>query len=166
MTNPRTSGILLHPTSLPGRWGIGELGAAAYDFVHFLHAAGQQLWQVMPLGPTGYGDSPYASFSAFAGNPLLISLERLRDAGLLTAEELAGAPPFSDRAVDYGQVQNWKLPLLRRSFERFSEAATPEQRQSFSDFYARNTSWLNDYTLFAALKEVHGGASWSTWPID
>src|SRR5215218_4800361 len=138
MTDTRRSGILLHPTSLPSRWGIGDLGITAYEFVDFLIAAGQQLWQVMPLGPTGYGDSPYASFSAFAGNPLLISVDRLRDEGLLTNEELAGAPVFADAAVDYGAVQNWKLPMLRRSFERFLTTAAPEQIQAFDDFRARN----------------------------
>ena len=163
MSNQRMSGILLHPISLPSRWGIGDLGTAAYEFVDFLVAAEQQLWQIMPLGPTGYGDSPYASFSAFAGNPLLISVDRLREAGLLTDEELADAPAFFDTAVDYGMVQNWKLPVLRRSFERFTSAASPEQLQAFDDFRARNQAWLEDYALFAALKERHEGASWNSW---
>src|SRR5919204_3568464 len=102
MTTSRGSGILLHPTSLPSRWGIGDLGAAAYAFVDFLYAAGQQLWQVMPLGPTGYGDSPYQGFSAFAGNPLLISLDRLLQERLLAPEDLVGVPSFSAAQVDYG----------------------------------------------------------------
>ena len=104
MTNTRKSGLLLHPTSLPGRWGIGDLGAAAYTFVDFLAGAGQQLWQVMPLGPTGYGDSPYQGFSAFAGNPLLISLDLLIEERLLAPEDLTGLPAFSDARVDYGAV--------------------------------------------------------------
>src|SRR6266540_494247 len=166
MTSPRKSGILLHPTSLPGRWGIGDLGDAAYAFVDFLTAAGQQLWQVMPLGPTGYGDSPYQGFSAFAGNPLLISLDNLLAEGLLADEDLFGAPSFPDAMVDYGAVIPFKDALLRRSFERFMAAAAPEQRDAFADFRARNHAWLDDYALFAALKQAHGGANWNTWPPE
>src|SRR5258705_4487944 len=147
MTNTRKSGLLLHPTSLPGRWGIGDLGAPAYTFVDFLVAAGQQLWQVMPLGPTGYGDSPYQGFSAFAGNPLLISLEGLHTEGLLTNADLADAPPFPDAAVDYGTAIPFKLSMLRRSFERFSAAATPGQRQAFANFRAHTHSWLHGHTV-------------------
>src|SRR5215208_405762 len=117
MTNSRKSGLLLHPTSLPGRWGIGDLGAAAYTFVDFLAGAGQQLWQVMPLGPTGYGDSPYQGFSAFAGNQLL-------EEGLLTAEDLTGLPTFSDQHVDFGAVIPFKLAALKKSFDRFKRVAT------------------------------------------
>jgi 4-alpha-glucanotransferase len=164
MARPRASGILLHPTSLPSRWGIGDLGAAAYEFVNFLIAADQQLWQVMPLGPTGYGDSPYQSFSAFAGNPLLISIDILHQEGLLADEDLADAPHFPDSAVDYGAVIPFKLRLLRRSFERFEAVASPEQRQQFNDFRVRHRAWLDDYALFAALKAVHGGAIWNAWP--
>src|SRR5688500_3949668 len=117
MSSSRSSGILLHPTSLPGRWGTGDLGAAADTFVDFLHASGQRLWQVMPLGPTGYGDSPYQGFSAFAGNPILISLDHLVSEQLLSADDLASAPSFPDGRVDYGAVIPFKLALLRRSFE-------------------------------------------------
>src|SRR6266487_6647102 len=124
MTTPRRSGILLHPTSLPSRWGIGALDASAYAFVDFLIAAGQQLWQVMPLGPTGYGDSPYQGFSAFAGNPLLVSFDLLLEQALLEPEDLANAPSFADGGVDYGAVIPFKLGLLRRSFERFKAVAT------------------------------------------
>lgn len=162
-TNPRASGILLHPTSLPGRWGIGDLGEAAYQFVDALHAAGQQLWQVMPLGPTGYGDSPYQSFSAFAGNPLLISFERLLAEGLLAPEDLADVPELPDHTVDYGAVIPFKQGVLRRSFERFGASSSAELRQAFNDFLAQSHAWLNDYALFAALKQAHGGASWNTW---
>jgi 4-alpha-glucanotransferase len=163
MTDQRRSGILLHPTSLPSRWGIGDLGITAYEFVDFLIAAGQQLWQVMPLGPTGYGDSPYASFSAFAGNPLLISIDRLRDDGLLTEADLADVPFFSDAHVDYGAALHWKLLLLRRSCERFMADAAAEQQQQFDDFRSRNAAWLTDYTLFAALKQAHDNAGWNSW---
>lgn len=159
----RKSGILLHPTSLPGRWGIGDLGAAAYTFVDFLAAAGQQLWQVMPLGPTGYGDSPYQGFSAFAGNPLLISLDQLLELGLLAPEDLADAPHFSDELADYGAVIPFKIGALQRSFERFKHAAPAELREAFAAFRTEQRSWLADYTLFAALKAAHDGAAWSSW---
>lgn len=159
----RKSGILLHPTSLPGRWGIGDLGASAYTFVDFLAATGQQLWQVMPLGPTGYGDSPYQGFSAFAGNPLLISFDQLLGAGLLAPEELAGAPQFPDQHVDFGPVIGWKLAVLRGSFERFKHNGTPDQRERFAAFRTEQRIWLADYALFAALKATHNGAAWNSW---
>src|SRR5262245_10023758 len=104
MSFPRASGILLHPTSLPGRFGVGDLGAAAYEFVNFLEETGQGLWQILPLGPTGYGDSPYSCLSAFAGNPLLISLDAVLDDGLLDQRDLDSAPEFSTSHVDYGRV--------------------------------------------------------------
>src|SRR5215213_2912318 len=163
MTNTRKSGLLLHPTSLPGRWGIGDLGAAAYIFVVFLASAGQQLWQVMPLGPTGYGDSPYQGFSAFAGNPLLISLDQLIGEGLLAPEDLTGLPAFSDQRVDYGAVIPFKLAALQKSFDRFKRVATDEQRAALDAFRTEQRTWLADYALFAALKEQHGGANWNTW---
>jgi 4-alpha-glucanotransferase len=162
MSETRTSGILLHPTSLPSRWGIGDLGASAYAFVDFLHAAGQQLWQVMPLGPTGYGDSPYQSFSSFAGNPLLVSPERLLEQGLLTAEDVADAPSFPADAVDYGAVIPYKQTLMRRAFSRFLAGADPDSRAAFESFRAERSLWLDDYALFMALKQTHGGA-WPDW---
>lgn len=128
MRFPRSSGILLHPTSLPGPWGIGDLGPAAYAFVDFLAAAGQSLWQILPLGPTGYGDSPYQCFSAFAGNPLLISLDALIQRGLLSYDEAASAAAerhLSLDAVQYGEVLDVKLPLLQRAFERLRRARPP-----------------------------------------
>jgi 4-alpha-glucanotransferase len=163
MNNTRKSGLLLHPTSLPSRWGIGDLGVPAYEFVDFLAATGQQLWQVMPLGPTGYGDSPYQGFSAFAGNPLLISFDILLNEGLLAERDLAGAPYFDDRVVDYGTVIPFKLGLLRRSFEQFKHTATPAQRDEFAYFREQQRAWLADYALFAALKQAHDGANWSDW---
>jgi 4-alpha-glucanotransferase len=163
MTDARTSGLLLHPTSLPGRWGIGDLGDAAYTFVDFLHAAGQRLWQVMPLGPTGYGDSPYQSFSAFAGNPMLISIDALQAEGLLTPEDLAEVPDFPRDRVEYGSVIPWKMGILRRSFEQFKRAAPDALRETFAAFRTEQRAWLADYALFAALKDVHGGANWNTW---
>jgi 4-alpha-glucanotransferase len=168
---PRASGILLHPTSLPGPWGIGDLGTSAYHFVDFLVAAAQQLWQILPLGPTGYGDSPYQCFSAFAGNPLLVSFEPLVNAGLLSYDEIrAAAQPYgealSPHRVDYGAVINFKLPLLRESFTRMRAGAAPELAAQFADFCRAHAGWLDDYALFMALKDAHGGASWDTWEPD
>jgi 4-alpha-glucanotransferase len=160
---PRSSGILLHPTSLPGRFGIGDLGPDAYRFVDFLVGAGQRIWQVLPLGPTGYGDSPYQSFSAFAGNPLLISLETLVEEGYVLPEELREALSFPDHEVDYGSVIDFKLPVLRRSFERFQAKATPTEREQFKSFCQRNAWWLTDYAFFMALKDAHEGAVWNEW---
>src|SRR5690349_405168 len=119
MSFPRTSGVLLHPTSLPNGSGIGDLGKAAYDFVDFLEEAGQSLWQVLPLGPTGYGDSPYQSFSAFAGNPLLISLEALVEDGVLKAADLAEASNFPKDRVDYGAVIEFKTRMLTNAHVNF-----------------------------------------------
>lgn len=166
MSFPRSSGILCHPTSFPSRHGIGDLGKGAYDFVNWLAAAKQQLWQVLPLGPTGYGDSPYQCFSAFAGNPLLISPEGLAWSGLLPADALQEAPAFPDHAVDFGTVIPYKQALFRRSFEHFKTAATPAQRAGFEAFRRQNTAWLADYGLFMALKGYFGGGSWHNWPRD
>ncbi len=171
MRFPRSSGILLHPTSLPGRWGIGDLGPAAYQFVDFLEQAGQTLWQILPLGPTGYGDSPYQCFSAFAGNPMLVSLDRLLEAGLLTEADVepalaAYAHTFSPDQIDYGAVINFKLPLLRQSFARFRSGNFPAHEEAFNQFCSANARWLDDYALFMAIKERFGGASWDTWDRD
>lgn len=159
----RSSGILLHPTSFPGRYGIGDLGDAAYRFVDFLEETGQTLWQVMPLGPTGYGDSPYASFSAFAGNPLLISPDILAAEGYLTEEDLTEIPDFPADHVDFGPVIDYKKSLLARSFEHFKEKFTDEVEAGFNAFRQENKNWLDDYALFMALKDHHGGAVWNTW---
>jgi 4-alpha-glucanotransferase len=159
----RRSGILLHPTSLPGKYGIGTLGQEAFNWINFLEEAGQRLWQVMPLGPTGYGDSPYQCFSAFAGNPYLINLELLVSEGLLSEADLANAPEFPDDAVDYGPVISFKIEMLNRAFEHFTSSATTEQRDRFNVFTQSKTSWLEDYALFMACKEAHGGQSWNHW---
>jgi 4-alpha-glucanotransferase len=158
----RASGILLHPTSLPGRFGIGELGPAAFQFADFLAGAGQRIWQVLPLGPTGFGDSPYQSFSAFAGNPLMISIERLADEFLLPGADVESAPEFSAGTVDYERVIRFKMPLLRAAYERFEENGA--HREEFEAFRDENSAWLEDYALFMALKAAHGGeAVWSRW---
>lgn len=163
MRFPRASGVLAHPTSFPGPHGIGDLGSAAFDFVNWLAAAGQRLWQVMPLGPTGYGDSPYASPSSFAGNPLLISLPWLAGEGLLEQGDIERDPGFNTFHVDYGRVIEYKLPLLRRAFNRFRAGAGAGQRPAFEAFTRDEASWLDDFALFMALKAAHGGTSWTDW---
>lgn len=163
---PRASGILLHPTSLPGPFGIGDLGPAAYRFAHFLAGARQRLWQVLPLGPTGYGDSPYQCFSAFAGNPLLISLEKLAEEGVLSTRELKEVPSFPDHEVDYARVSKFKLAQLSKAFDNFKAQASAADREELDAFYRDNASWLNDYTFFMALKDCHGGAAWTEWESD
>src|SRR5215210_661837 len=125
----RSSGILLHPTSLPGRFGIGDLGGEAYGFVDWLAAAGQTFWQVMPLGPTGYGDSPYSSFSAFAGNTNLISPERLAEDGLLSSDDLAGFPALSQERVQFGEVIKRKGALLEKAYENFKRSGNNNHRE-------------------------------------
>jgi 4-alpha-glucanotransferase len=157
----RASGILLHPTSLPGRFGIGDLGPSAHAFVEFLSAAGQAVWQVLPLVPTGYGDSPYQGLGAMAGNPLLISPELLLEEGLLLDAELGTPPPGGER-VDYGAVIEWKTALLRLVAERFDVRASAARRRELAAFRDEH-AWLNDFCLFAALKDAHGGVEWSRW---
>jgi 4-alpha-glucanotransferase len=166
MRFPRCSGILLHPTSLPGRYGIGDLGPAAYAFADFLHETGQGIWQVLPLGPTGYGDSPYQCFSAFAGSPLLISPDLLVEAGHLSPADVAEVPPFPANVVDYGPVIEYKARLLRLAFENWQRAGSDRQDGEFAAFCESKRSWLEDYALFMALKDAHGGAIWSTWEKD
>jgi 4-alpha-glucanotransferase len=160
---PRSSGILLHFTSLPGRFGIGDLGPCAYEFADFLADAGQKLWQVLPLNPTGYGDSPYQCFSAFAGNPLLLSLERLTDQGLLQASDLANVPAFPDDSIDYGAVITYKMSILRRAAQVFFADASPSDRAAFERFCETSCSWLDDYALFMASKDQHNGIIWTSW---
>ena len=164
----RSSGILLHPTSLPGRFGVGDLGPEAYRFADFLADAKQRIWQVLPLGPTGYGDSPYQCFSAFAGNPLLVSLEKLVEKGDLTSDDLAAnLPPFPERQADFGWVIQYKLPLLKRAAENFQAAAPAARREDYHAFCRQSAPWLEDYALFMALKEAHGGeAVWNRWERD
>lgn len=166
MTFPRSSGILLHPTSLPGQFGIGELGGEAHRFADFLRDAGQHIWQVLPLGPTGYGDSPYQCFSAFAGNPLLISLETLVDRGYLAAEDLKAKPSFTPDQVDFGAVIEWKMPLLRQACAAFKRAAGAAERDAFDAFCRKHASWLDEFALFMALKGVHDNVMWSLWNRD
>ena len=159
---PRCSGVLLHPTSLPGALGIGSLGPEAGAFVDFLARAGQRLWQVCPLGPTGYGDSPYQCFSAFAGNPLLIGIEPLVAEGLLEEADLRNAPENRDR-VDYGEVIPWKTDLLCRAYERFRRDASSAMRARLRQFSHLHAHWLDDYAVFMALKDAYEGRPWTEW---
>lgn len=164
MTNNRmnrTSGILLHITSLPSRFGIGGLGASARHFIDFLADAGQGLWQVLPLGPTGYGDSPYQALSAFAGNPLFISPEVLQQDGWLSESDL-GTPGFSATQIDYGAVIAYKKTLLARAFQRFQEDADETQHADLNAFCQQHAAWLDDYALFIALKDHHQ-SKWTDW---
>ena len=163
MSFPRASGILLHPTSLPGPYGIGDLGQTAYDFLDFLAETGQSLWQVLPLGPTGYGDSPYQCFSAFAGNPLLISLDALVEDGWLQKSDLATVPDFPVERVDYGPAIEFKNKLLWRAYENFRAHASAEAKQDYLEFTTGAASWLEDYATFRAIKAEHGGAAWTKW---
>jgi 4-alpha-glucanotransferase len=166
MHRSRTSGILLHPTSLPGRFGIGELGPEAIRFADFLSAAGQRLWQVLPLGPTGYGDSPYQCFSAFAGNPLLVSLDVLEAEGLLTPADLADTPTFPEAEVDYGAVIDFKRSALGRACARFREVSGVPERDAFQAFCREQAAWLDDFALFMAVKAAHGGVAWTEWDAE
>ncbi|MGH9941802.1 MAG: 4-alpha-glucanotransferase [Pyrinomonadaceae bacterium] len=164
MSFPRASGILLHPTSLPGRFGIGDLGGEAYAFVDFLAGAGQRLWQVLPLGPTGYGDSPYQCFSAFAGNSYLVSPERLLSDGLLDQRDMDAAPHSDPERIDFGAVIEFKRSLLGKAFEKFKGGAGgPLLRDEFADFRRREAAWLEDYGLYRAMKDARGGAAWNRW---
>jgi 4-alpha-glucanotransferase len=162
----RSSGILLHPTSLPGGYGIGDLGPAAVDFVELLAAGKQRLWQVLPLGPTGYGDSPYQCFSAFAGNPLLISLDRLIDDGLLSAAEAGPALSRPTNTVDFPAVIAHREALWPRVLERFDASGASPIHERFERFRLNEANWLNDYALFMAVKSAHGQASWILWTRD
>ena len=161
----RVAGILLHPTSLPGRFGIGDLGPGADRFLDWMEEAGQKLWQILPLGPTAFGNSPYGCLSAFAGNPLLISPEELLAEGLLEEPELEGAPLGVEAEVDFGAVIPWKKELLRAAHRRFLAKRPAGLSGAFSAFVEDPTQayWLEDWALFAALKSRYGGREWAAW---
>jgi 4-alpha-glucanotransferase len=160
---PRSSGVLLHPTSLPGPHGIGDLGAWAYRFADWLAGHDQTIWQMLPLGPTSYGDSPYQTLSAFAGNTNLISLSRLVDDGWLAPDDLAAVPVFPADRVDFGPVIAYHNQMLARAYDRFAAGASPQQRAAFEGWCAASAGWLDDFALFAALKDHHGGRPWVEW---
>lgn len=162
MTFTRSSGVLLHPTSLPGPYGIGDLGPQARRFAGWLASTGCKLWQILPLGPTGYGDSPYQCFSAFAGNPYLISPDDLFADGFLTQNDLDPLKDLSASRVDYGLVIPKKLNLLLAAYRRFKASPKP-MRDEFDYFCAENAHWLDDFALFMSLKEANGGGAWNGW---
>jgi 4-alpha-glucanotransferase len=159
----RSSGVLLHPTSLPGRFGIGDLGDELMTFLDWAETAGLRIWQVLPLNAPGYGNSPYGCFSSYAGNPLLISPQRLLDDGLLPAGGLDDVAPFPEGHIDFGRVKTLKKELLHRSYEHFAEHASDEQRQALAAF-VRDNSWLREWALYAALKGRYDGRPWTAWP--
>jgi 4-alpha-glucanotransferase len=162
----RSGGIILHPTSLPGPDGLGDLGPEAYRWVNFLAESGCSLWQVLPLGPTGYGDSPYQCFSAFAGNPYLISPSMLLDDGLLSRVDLADRPDFGAGTVDFGPVIQWKLVILDRAYRRFQKLTAAKRKADLQEFHSAQHGWLDDFALFMAIKENQGGISWDNWPAS
>jgi 4-alpha-glucanotransferase len=167
MTFARAGGVLLHPTSLPGPFGIGDLGPAAHDFLDRLARARQSVWQVLPLGPTGYGNSPYQGLSAFAAHPLLVSPERLREVGLLAANDVASLARGSGARVEYVRVTDERGRLLRRAFDRFraGEGGEPGARRTrFAAFRDTNAGWLPDFVRSVAIKERQGGRAWTDWP--
>jgi 4-alpha-glucanotransferase len=163
MPFPRSSGILLHPTSFPSRFGIGDLGEQAYHFIDFLAQTRQRLWQVLPLGPTGFGNSPYMCYSAMAGNPLLLNLEWLREEGLLDPQDFDRLPEFPADKVDFQLAISVKMPLLVKASQNFTAKASQEQQEEFKEFCAATAYWLDDYALFMAIKEAKEGASWHKW---
>lgn len=162
----RLSGILVHPTSFPSPYGIGDLGKGAKDFIDFLEKAGQHLWQVLPLGPTGFGNSPYQSYSSFAGQPLLISPDELINDGLLTKEDIKEIPKWENELrIDYDAVAEYKDQLFRIAFEHFTEDEPVELTKEYRSFIRKN-EWVKDYSLFMACKEFHNGICWQEWDTE
>ena len=163
--NYRYSGILVHPTSFPSPYGIGDFGKGAYDFIDFLEASGQHLWQILPLNPiTSYGNSPYQGFSVFAGEPLLLSPQLLKEQGLLAEEDLRVIPDFDPVRVDYEAVRAYKYPLYRKAYQNFLEEGGTALQEVYDDFCARNEDWLSDYCLYMAIKDEQEGLPWTKWP--
>ena len=161
----RAAGILLHPTSLPRGADIGDLGPGAFEFIDWLASARQRIWQVLPLGPTGYGNSPYQCFSAFAGNPLLISLERLAEEGLL-ADQATRRLPGAEGRVDFPAVVEHRRALWPQVLDRFEKAAGPQERDRFDRFCRVQAGWLDDFALFMAVKEAQNQTAWTRWEPD
>lgn len=165
----RSSGVLLHPTSLPGKYGVGTFGTEAYEWIDILEKTQQTLWQILPLGPTSYGDSPYQSSSTFAGNPYLISLDQMVSEGLLRREllvEALGSTEFraNPDEVDFGALYNWKLPLLRRAAAEFQAQTSSPLQEEYQKFCRENKEWLEDYALYCALKKKFEDKAWTEWP--
>src|SRR6266404_151443 len=166
MKFPRRGGVLLHPTSVPSPAGIGDFGTEAYRFIDFLKQSGNKLWQVLPLNPTGYGDSPFQCFSASAGNPLLISLETLTEKGILSQADLEHRPVFPGNKVDYGAAFHFKIPVLTKAAQTFLKRTEGNERRDFERFGEANASWLDDFALFMACKNAHNGVPWTEWTAD
>ncbi len=162
MAFKRSSGILMHPTSLPGKYGIGTLGKEADRFVDFLYAAGQKIWQILPLGPTGYADCPYSSFSTFAGNPYLIDLDILQEEGLLLKSDLP-TKDFPTGEVDYGVLWETRFRVLNKAFENYRKNALDQKKAKMREFSQKHAGWLSDFALFMALKKFYGGKPWNEW---
>jgi 4-alpha-glucanotransferase len=165
MSFPRAAGILLHPTSLPSRGGVGDFGPAAYQFADFLASARQGLWQVLPLGPLGYGNSPYSATSAFAGNPLLISLDRLADRGWIDRAKL-DALPAASASVEYDRVFAQKMPLLFEAARTFLRSGSADALGRFESFQKDTSWWLDDFVLFDALRARQKLETWNRWPRE
>ena len=163
MVSERLSGVLVHVTSLPSRGGIGDFGPAAYSLIDWLASAKQRVWQVLPLNPVGYGNSPYSAISAFAGNPLLISLERLQQDGWLTAEECADLPG-AEGNVDFATVMSTKLPLVEKAAERFIKGSHGETCERYDQFRERNAYWLIDYARYVVIRRGNEYKHWNDWP--
>ena len=166
MSLSRASGILLHPTSFPSPFGVGDLGQEAYNFVDFLKNSGQKIWQVLPLGPTGFGNSPYQAYSAMAGNPLLISPDKLKDEGWLCVRDISDIPAFPKDQVDFDLVAQLKSSLLKTAYQNFQKDTSEEKKETFKKFCNSKAFWLDDYAFYMALRDAHQGASWHTWDKD
>jgi len=166
MFNKRAGGILCHPTSFPSRYGIGDLGEAAFQFIDFLAAANQTLWQVLPLGPTGFGDSPYQSFSSFAGNHYLISIDELVAQGFLQACDLIMYEDDDPCSVDFGRVIPYKMSLFKKAFRQYKAHASVSYKTRLTRWVNKQADWLEDYALFFAIKEQQKGAAWHQWPTE
>jgi len=164
MLTNRSSGILLHPTSLPGPFGSGDFGSASFQFVDWLYEAGQTLWQMLPLSEVGSGNSPYMSSSAFAGSLLLVDLEELAKHGWLTADELLPLPEFQAERVDYGLVKPYRVERLHLASQRFFAKGDKKSRAAYAEFCKQEASWLNDYALFMTIGEHEQWKEWIAWP--
>lgn len=158
----RECGILLHPTSLPSKFGVGDLGSEAYEFVEFLYRSRQSLWQILPLNPVGYGESPFQSFSAFAGNPLLISIDKLLEEGLLEQQDIEDIPSFKSKKVEFEVVREYKSNLLRKAYNFFQNKSPDREFVKF----VQSKDWLADYSLFMSLKDYFEGTAWNHWDKD
>jgi len=166
MLNKRASGILLHPTSLPGKFGAGDFGSGAYQFIDWLESAGQTYWQVLPLGEIGPGNSPYMSSSAFAGNILLIDIEELATQGWLIQEDLVPHPGFRADRIDYALLHPYRMERLRRAAQSFFSSSNPEMHRAYNEFCAAENEWLEDYALFMTISEHKNWREWNQWPSD